>query len=185
MHPRAQIGYARVSSQSQDTAIQVEHLRAAGCVFVREEKVSGQSRDSRHELKVILDFIRPGDTLVVTKLDRLGRSTRDVLNIVHELEAKGAHLRVLEPDVRTDVAMGKMILTVLGMVSEMELRFIRERQREGIEAAKLRGVYKGRPQSLDRDTIVQMRRDGIGPSEISKKLGCSRSAVYKLLRPPA
>ena len=84
------IGYARVSSGSQDTTVQAATLRAAGCTVVRTEKVSGRSREGRSELEALMDFIRPGDTLVVAKLDRLGRSTRDVLNLVHELEQKGA-----------------------------------------------------------------------------------------------
>src|SRR5262245_42446162 len=95
------IGYARVSTVDQKTDTQVERLKAAGCAVVRKEKASGRSRDGRSELATVLDFIRPGDCLVVVKLDRLGRSTRDVLNLVHELETKGAHLRVLEPTIST------------------------------------------------------------------------------------
>ena len=143
------IGYARVSSTDQSTTLQVARLKEVGCQVIRRESVSGRKRDGRTELATILDFIRPGDTLVVVKLDRLGRSTRDVLNLVHELESKGAHLRVLEPEVSTKGPVGKMVLTVLGMVAEMEVGFIRERQRAGIEAAKARGVYKGRPVTLD------------------------------------
>ncbi len=139
------IGYARVSTVDQKTDTQAEKLKAAGCSPIRVEKLSGRSRDGRSELAAVLDFIRAGDTLVVVKLDRLGRSTRDVLNIVHELEERGAHLRVLEPAISTEGPMGKMVLTVLGMVAEMELGFIKARQRDGIEAAKKRGVYKGRP----------------------------------------
>ena len=97
----------------------------------------------RHEASSTLDFIRSGDVLIVVKLDRLGRNTRDVLNLVHELEEKGASLRVLEPAIDTGGPMGRMVLTVLGMVAEMELGFIKERQRAGIEAAKAKGVYKG------------------------------------------
>ena len=99
----------------------------------------------RHEASSTLDFIRPGDVLIVVKLDRLGRNTRDVLNLVHELEEKGASLRVLEPAIDTGGPMGRMVLAVLGMVAEMELGFIRDRQRAGIDAAKAKGVYKGRP----------------------------------------
>src|SRR5262245_10484404 len=95
------IGYARVSSTDQSTAVQVARLKEAGCQVIRREKGSGRTRDGRTELAIILDFIRPGDTLAVVKLDRLGRSTRDVLNLVHELESKDAHLRVLEPEVST------------------------------------------------------------------------------------
>ena len=136
------IGYARVSTGDQDTATQVTKLKGVGCKVVRTEKVSGKSREGRDELASILDFVRPGDTLVVVKLDRLGRSTRDVLNLVHELEQKGASLRVLEPAIDTGGPMGKMVLTVLGMVAEMELGFIRDRQRTGIEAAKAKAFTR-------------------------------------------
>jgi DNA invertase Pin-like site-specific DNA recombinase len=129
---------------------------------------SGRKRDGRTELATILDFIRPGDTLVVVKLDRLGRSTRDVLNLVHELESKGAHLRVLEPEVSTKGPVGKMVLTVLGMVAEMEVGFIRERQRAGIEAAKARGAYKGRPVTLDRAKIIDLHKKGNGATAIAQ-----------------
>jgi DNA invertase Pin-like site-specific DNA recombinase len=175
------IGYARVSTADQDTAIQEAALRAAGCRVIRKEKASGRSREWRDELATILDFIRPGDVLVVTKLDRLGRSTRDVLNLVHDLDQRGASLRVLEPDVSTSGPMGRMVLTVLGMVAEMELGFIRDRQKAGIEKAKERGVYKGRPVSLDHDRLQEMHRTGMGVTAIAKALGCSRSAVYKVL----
>ena len=174
-------GYARVSTTDQNTGIQEEALRAAGCSVIRCEKVSGASLDGRDELATILEFIRPGDTLVVTKLDRLGRSTRDVLNIVHDLEAKGAHLRVLEPAVSTDGPLGKMVLTVLGMVAEMERGFIKDRQKAGIEKARERGVYKGRPVTLDHDRIKALKAEGKGPTEIMKLVGCSRRAVYKAL----
>jgi DNA invertase Pin-like site-specific DNA recombinase len=176
------IGYARVSSTDQDTATQVAKLKGVGCTVVRTEKVSGKSRDGRDELASILDFVRTGDTLVVVKLDRLGRSTRDVLNLVHELEQKGASLRVLEPAIDTGGPMGKMVLTVLGMVAEMELGFIRDRQRTGIEAAKARGVYKGRPVTFDHAKIVSLRRQGMGATEIAKAVGCKRGNVYKALK---
>ncbi len=175
------IGYARVSTLDQDTTTQEAALRAAGCRVIRTEKASGRSREGRDELATILDFIRTGDVLVVTKLDRLGRSTRDVLNLVHELDQRGASLRVLEPEVSTAGPMGRMVLTVLGMVAEMELGFIRDRQRAGIEQAKARGVYKGRPVTLDHAKLTEMRKAGMGPTAIAKALGCSRSAVYKVL----
>ena len=132
-------------------------------------------------MQTILDFIRPGDTLVVVKLDRLGRSTRDVLNLVHELDQKGAALRILEPDVNTAGPLGKMVLTVLGMVAEMELGFIKERQAAGIAKAKANGVYKGRPVSLDHQQIRTLRSQGLGATELAKQLGCSRGAIYKAL----
>jgi DNA invertase Pin-like site-specific DNA recombinase len=175
------IGYARVSTTGQDTGTQVARLKAAGCDIVREEKASGKSRDGRTELETILSFIRSGDTLVVVKLDRLGRSTRDVLNLVHELDQKGAALRVLEPEISTAGPMGKVMLTVLGMVAEMELGFIKERQKAGIEKAKAEGVYKGRPVTLDHAKVKALHAQGIGATAIAKQMGCSRGAVYKVL----
>jgi len=176
------IGYARVSTMGQDATTQVAKLKAAGCTIVRTEKVSGGSREGRSELASLLDFIRPSDTLVVVKLDRLGRNTRDVLNLVHELEQKGASLRVLEPAIDTGGLMGKIVLTVLGMVAEMELGFIRDRQRAGIEAAKAKGIYKGRPATFDHAKIVALRKDGLGATEIARAVGCKRGNVYKALK---
>ena len=178
----SRIGYARVSTIGQDTATQIDRLKAEGCDVIRQEKASGASRSGRTELETILDFIRPGDELVVVRLDRLGRSTRDVLNLVHELDARGAHLTVLDPHVSTKGQAGRIVLTVLGMVGEMELQFIRERQRAGIERAKAEGVYKGRPVTLDHETIKSLRASGMGATEIAWKVGCSRAAVYKVLR---
>ena len=177
----AQYGYARVSSLSQSTEIQVEALKNSGCTVVREEKVSGKSTEGRKELATILEFMAEGDSLTVHKLDRLGRNTRDVLNLVHTLTEKGCSLKVLEPGIDTSGAMGKMVLTVLGMVSEMELGFIKERQRAGIEKAKSKGVYKGRPSSLDHDRIKELKSEGLGATAIAKELGCSRGAIYKAL----
>ena len=175
------IGYARVSTSDQDTATQQERLREAGCAIVRTEKASARSRDGRSELEAIIEFIRAGDSLVVVKLDRLGRSTRDVLNIVHELGERGASLRVLEPEIDTAGPMGKMVLTVLGMVAEMELRFIRDRQAAGIEAAKARGVYTGRKAGFDHARIRALRAEGMGVTAIAKEIGCKRGLVYQVL----
>ncbi len=174
-------GYARVSSNSQSTEVQVARLRAAGCTIVREEAASARSRDGRSELETLLTFIQPGDTLVVVKLDRLGRSTRDVLNLVHELEIKGAALRVVEPEIDTSRPEGRIILTTLSMVAEMELTFIKERQRAGIEAAKAKGAYKGRKPTIDRDAVHRLRNEGLGATEIARRLGIGRASVYKVL----
>lgn len=174
-------GYARVSTMSQSNDLQVARLRSAGCDIIRAESVSGASRKGRTELETIVEFIRPGDTLVVVKLDRLGRSTRDVLNLVHELESKGAALRVLEPEIDTSKPEGRIILTTLSMVAEMELSFIKERQRVGIEAAKAKGVYKGRKRSIDRVAVQRLRNEGIGATEIARRLGIGRASVYKVL----
>ena len=179
------IGYARVSTLDQDHGTQEVQLKAAGCEIIRAEKVSGKGREGRDELASILEFIRAGDELVVVKLDRLGRSTRDVLNLVHELEAKGAALTVLEPAFSTKDATGSILVTVLGMVAEMERRFIRERQQAGIEAAKTKGVYKGRRPSVPASKVKAMHDEGHGPSAIAKALGISRMSVHRVLTGPA
>ena len=176
------IGYGRVSTSDQDTTTQEARLRQAGCNIIRAEKVSGATRDGRTELASVLEFMQAGDALVVVKLDRLGRSTRDVLNIVHELEQKGASLRVLEPAIDTSGPMGKLVLTVLGMVAEMELSFIKDRQKAGIAKAKLEAKYKGRKITLDHSMVVSMYAGGKGATEIANKLKCSRGAVYKILK---
>jgi len=177
----AKVGYARVSSLSQSTDIQKEALTKAGCNPVRTEKKSGSTTEGRTELATIIDFLQEGDVLCVHKLDRLGRNTRDVLNLVHELSERGCSLQVLEPAIDTSGPMGAMMLTVLGMVSEMELGFIKERQKAGIEKAKANGVYKGRPMSLDYDKIKQLKAEGMGATAIARELGCSRGAIYKAL----
>src|SRR3546814_10589750 len=105
-----------------------------------------------------MQFLRADDELVVLRLDRLGRSTRDVLNLVHELDQKGASLRVLEPEVTTAGSMGRMVITILGMVADMELTFIKDRQRDGIAAARAEGVDKGRKKNLDEDEIRDRKR---------------------------
>ncbi|HEV2566205.1 MAG TPA: recombinase family protein [Microvirga sp.] len=178
----ARIGYARVSTSDQDLQTQIDKLKAEGCEVVRSEKVSGASRDGREELATVIEFLRSGDELVVTLLDRLGRNTRDVLNIVHEVEQKGAFLTVLDPHVSTRGEMGHLVLTVLGMVAQMERRFIKERQRDGIEKAKAEGVYRGGKRRLDHDRVKAMHLEGHGPAAIAKALGCSRMQVYRVLQ---
>jgi DNA invertase Pin-like site-specific DNA recombinase len=160
----ARIGYARVSTTDQDLTVQLERLAAEGCSIVRSEKVSGGSRDGRVELETILQFLRPGDELVVARLDRLGRSTRDVLNIIHEAEQRQAFVTVLDPHVSTRGEMGHLVMTVLGMVAQMERRFIKERQRDGIERAKAAGVYKGGKTRIDPAFGDQAQRRRVGAS---------------------
>lgn len=178
----ARIGYARVSSAGQDFELQVERLKRDGCAPIRAEKVSAGSREGRGELGAILDFIRDGDELVVVRLDRLARSTRDTLNIVAELEAKGASLRVLEPEISTGGDLGRIVITTLGMVAELERSFIRERQRAGIAAAKKRGVYKGRSKSVDETALRALSAMGLGPTAVALEIGVSRMTVYRVLK---
>jgi DNA invertase Pin-like site-specific DNA recombinase len=175
----ARIGYARVSSAGQDYQGQIDRLARDGCAPIRAEKVTGAVREGRGELGAVLDFIREGDELVVVRLDRLARSTRDTLNIVAELEAKGASLRVLEPEISTGGDLGRIVITTLGMVAELERSFLRERQRAGIAAAKARGAYNGRRKSVDPSAIASLSAQGLGPTAIAQQLGISRMTVYR------
>lgn len=177
----ARIGYARVSTTDQDLTAQLERLAAEGCSVIRSEKLSGGSRDGRFELETILQFLRPGDELVVTRLDRLGRATRDVLNIIHEAEERRAFVTVLDPHVSTRGEMGQLVMTVLGMVAQMERRFIKERQREGIDRAKAAGVYHGGKQRIDRKEVEKLKAAGLGPAAIARQIGCSRMQIYRIL----
>ncbi len=181
----ARIGYARVSTLDQDLDGQVDRLKAEGCQLIRSEKVSGAKRDNRHELATIIEFLRPGDELVVTRLDRLGRDTRDVLNIVHECEQRGAFVTILDPHVSTRGDLGQIVITVLGMVAQMERRFIKERQREGIERAKAAGAYKGGVRRFDPSHIKALKEQGLSVAKIASRLGCSRMQVYRILADPA
>lgn len=177
----ARIGYARVSTSDQDLEIQNERLKAAGCEIIRSETGSGASRKGRSELETIMQFLHAGDELVVLRLDRLGRSTRDVLNLVHELDEKGASLRVLEPEVTTAGTMGRMVITILGMVADMELKFIKDRQRAGIDAAKAMGTYKGRKKNVDDVEIRKRISAGASKAAVARDLNVSRMTVYRAL----
>ncbi|UHS55581.1 recombinase family protein [Agrobacterium vaccinii] len=178
----ARIGYARVSTLDQDLEIQQNRLAVEGCQIVRCEKISGSSRLGRTELATVLEFLRAGDELVVTRLDRLGRDTRDVLNIIHECEERGAFVTVLEPHVSTKGEMGKVILTVLGMVAQMERRFIKERQIEGVKKAKSNGIYKGGKIRVDHELVLKLHQNGAGMPTIAKAAKCSRMQVYRILK---
>ena len=177
----ARIGYARVSSLDQDLDGQLSRLTAEGCSIIRSEKVSGASREGRPELATVLQFLRSGDELVVARLDRLGRDTRDVLNILHECEQRGASVTVLDPFVSTKGEMGHIVLTVLGMVAQMERRFIKERQREGIERAKAEGRYVGGKRRIDRTAVLARKGAGESVATIATGLGCSRMQIYRVL----
>jgi len=174
-------GYCRVSTIDQDLALQQKTLKAAGADVIRAEKVSGTRRDGRTELQNLLDFIRPGDTLVVTRIDRLARSMKDLQDIVYELKAKGAHLKATEQPVDTSTAAGKAFLDMLGVFAEFETNLRKERQMEGIVEAKVRGVYKGRPPKIDATQVRQMKADGMGATAIAKALKIDRTSVYRVL----
>ena len=178
----ATYGYARVSTIDQDLSIQQKALKAAGCDVIRAEKASGSRRDGRTELQVLLDFVRPGDTLVVTRIDRLARSMKDLQDIVHELKARGVTLRATEQPIDTSTAAGKAFLDMLGVFAEFETNLRRERQLEGIAAAKARGVYTGRRAHIDPAAVRQLReQEKLGASAIAERLGIGRASVYRLL----
>lgn len=179
----ATYGYARVSTTDQDLTIQREALKAAGCEIIREEKVSGTSRQGRDELKTLLEFVREGDTLVVTRLDRLARSMDDLSSIANELQEKGVALKATEQPVDTSSAAGKAFFQMLGVFAEFETNLRRERQLEGIAKAKAAGVYKGRKPSIDATEVRRLRdTDGLGATEIARRLGIARTSVYRVLQ---
>ncbi len=175
-------GYARVSTTGQDLTIQREALKAAGCKVIREEKVSGTSRQGRAELDTLLQFIRSGDTLVVTRIDRLARSVADLQDIVRTLREKGANLLVTEQKVDTSTAAGKCFFDMLGVFAEFETNLRKERQMEGIAKAKAKGVYRGRKPIIDVDEVRRLKEEeGLGATEIAKRLKIVRSSVYRVL----
>jgi DNA invertase Pin-like site-specific DNA recombinase len=176
------VGYGRVSSTGQSLEVQLDALKAAGCDKVFAEKVSGRSTHGRGQLAEALDFAREGDTLVVTRLDRLARSVGDLFSILDQLTAKGVAFRCLsQAGVDTDSSSGKLMLTILGAVAAFESDIRKERQAEGIARAKAEGRYQGRPRSIDGSKVRALRAEGVGPSDIAKRLGIGRASVYRAL----
>ena len=174
-------GYARVSTTDQDLAIQDAALRAAGCEVIRAEKVSGTTREGRRELASLLEFLRKGDTLVVTRIDRLARSIGDLQDIVRALKAKGVALKATEQPIDTSTAAGKAFLDMLGVFAEFETNLRRERQMEGIAKAKAEGVYKGRKPSIDPAKVRELHASGLGATEIAGRLKINRASVYRAI----
>lgn len=178
------IGYARVSTDDQDCSVQEEALRNAGATMVRSEKKSGTSTLGRTELETVLDFLREGDTLLVTRIDRLARSLLDLEGIVKALKDKGADLRATEQPIDTSTPAGRAFLQMLGVFAEFETAIRRERQMEGIAKAKARGVYKGRTPSVPVEEVKRLKSDGLGATAIAKQLRIARSSVYEALKVP-
>jgi DNA invertase Pin-like site-specific DNA recombinase len=175
------IGYARVSTSDQDLSIQQTALKAAGCEVIRAEKRSGTTTKGLDELKTILDFLREGDVLMVTRIDRLARSIGDLQDIVRAVRGAGAALKATEQPIDTSTATGKCFLDMLGVFAEFETNLRRERQLEGIAKAKAAGVYKGRQASIKTEEVRKMKADGFGPAEIAKALKIGRASVYRVL----
>jgi DNA invertase Pin-like site-specific DNA recombinase len=174
-------GYARVSSSGQDLSIQMESLKSAGCETIRKEKVSGTSIQGRDELNTLLEFVREGDEVVVTRIDRLARSVRDLQNIVFDLDKKGVVLSATEQPINTKTSAGKCFLDMLSVFSEFETNIRKERQMEGISKAKEKGVYKGRKPSVDIDKVKELKESGLGASQIARELKIGRASVYRAL----
>lgn len=179
------VGYARTSTVEQEAGFeaQVRDLEAAGCERVYREQVSSVDVAARAELAAALDFVREGDALVVTKLDRLARSVAHLLEIVAVLERKKVSLRILGLGIDTGTPTGKLLLTVMGGIAEFERAIMLERQREGIAKAKADGKYRGRKPTAQAKAgeIHRLYGDGVGPTEIARRLGVGRASVYRVL----
>lgn len=179
------VGYARTSTLDQTAGLEAQEaeLLAAGCERLFAEQVSSVDVRARETLTEALEFLREGDTLVVTKLDRLARSVAHLMDLLDTVAAKGASLRILSLGIDTDTATGKLMLTVLGGVAEFERSIMLERQREGIAKAKADGKYKGRQPTARAKApeVKALHSEGVGATEIAKRVGIGRASVYRIL----
>lgn len=179
------VGYARTSTLDQTAGLEAQErdLKAAGCSRIFLEQVSSVDKDKRTALAAVLQWLREGDTLVVTKLDRLARSVAHLVEILDQLEAKGASLRILAMGIDTGTPTGKLMLTILGGVAEFERAIMLERQREGIAKAKAEGRYTGRKPTAraKADEVLSLHADGVGATEIARRVGIGRASVYRII----
>lgn len=182
------VGYARVSSADQNLARQLEQLKSENTDKIFEDKASGATT-KRPAFQQMMEYVREGDTIVVCSMDRLARNLTDLLNTTKELQAKGVSIRFLKESILldasgSDAAMTKLLMSMLGAVAEFERSMIRERQREGIELAKKRGVYKGR-KPTDVAVIEKAREKinlGIPLAKVARDAGLARSTLYRRLQ---
>lgn len=177
------IGYCRVSTIEQNMTAQLELLHRAGCQEIFEEKISASHVD-RPELRKLLDYIRKGDTVIVTKLDRLARSTKDLLGLAEEIKKKGADFEVLNISLDTKSPTGQLMLTMLAAIAEFERGIMLERQREGIDIAKEEGRYKGR-KPIERAKLQQIQilvNGGMSISKAVSEVGVARRTYYKAIK---
>lgn len=178
------IGYARVSSTSQNLDPQVTRLEENGCTKIFMEKYTGTTTESRQQLKAALNYVRDGDTVVVTKLDRLARSATDLGQIAKQLEKAQVDLKVLDQPIDTTNPQGKLMFNMIGAFAEFERDLIRERCQEGISRAKERGVQFGRPPKLSVKEVNQLKQEFAlsitGRTMLAKKYGISRASLYRL-----
>ncbi len=180
------IGYARVSTTDQDLSVQKTALKKDGCDIIFEEKITGNERAGREQLDLAMKVLMKGDTLITTRLDRLGRSLRDLANIAHELEEKGVALRVIEQAVDTATSAGKAFFGMLAVFAQFETDVRRERQAEGIArvmaSPELRQKkYQGGKPRIDYVRVRKLEREGLGPSAIAREMNISRMSVYRVL----
>ena len=177
----ALVGYARVSSVGQSLDVQLDQLNAAGCEKVFAEKMSGTTTDGRDQLAEALDWVRDGDVLVVSRLDRLARSIVDLRRIIDRLSAKGVGFRCLQQGtLDTTRSDGRLLLNILASFAEFETDIRRERQADGIAKAKADGKYRGRPATIDAASIAALEKEGLGASDIARRLGIGRASVYRI-----
>ncbi|MFT6914790.1 MAG: DNA invertase Pin-like site-specific DNA recombinase, partial [Motiliproteus sp.] len=170
-------GYARVSTLDQDNSIQVEALNKAGCDRIWQEKASGTRRTNREELDNLLSFLREGDTLFITRIDRLARSMKDLQDIIYDLKNRGIHLQATEQPIDTSTAAGKAFLDMLGVFAEFETNLRKERQLEGIAKAKAAGKYKGKAPLSDekKQQVIALFKQGTRQTAIVIRTGLGRT----------
>jgi DNA invertase Pin-like site-specific DNA recombinase len=177
------VGYARTSGVEQQAGLdaQFRDLKAAGCEKIFSEQVSAVGK--RPQLEAAIDFIREGDTLLVTKLDRLARSTQHLLEIAERVKAKRADLCIMNLGADTSTATGRLMFTVIGAVATFERELMLERQREGVARAKAEGKYKGRKPTVRARAaeIATLKANGVRPVDIARRLGIGRASVYRVL----
>lgn len=175
-------GYARVSTSQQSLDIQIRALKDAGVKANRifTDKASGSSTD-REGLDLLRMKVEEGDVILVKKLDRLGRDTADMIQLIKEFDAQGVAIRFMDDGISTDGEMGKMVVTILSAVSQAERQRILERTNEGRHEAKLKGIRFGRKRVVDRRKVLELYSEGMGATEISRQVSVARSTVYKIL----
>lgn len=179
----AKIGYARVSTAGQSLDVQIDTLKKYGCNKIYREKRSGTTAD-RPELSAILDYVRDGDSLVITKLDRLARSTFHLTQIANQLKLKGVELVVTDQNIDTSTPTGKLLFNMLASIAEFETEIRKERQLEGIAKAKLNGVKFGAKAKLSDEQVVAMRlkrSEGVLIKDLMREFGLSKASIYRLL----
>ena len=179
------VGYARTSTTDQKAGLegQLRDLKLAGCTKLFHEEVSSVG-GKRQELERAIEYVREGDVLVVTKLDRLARSVADLVAITAQLREKGVELKVVSMNLDTSSPTGKLMLNLMGSIAEFERELMLERQREGIAKAKAEGRYKGRaPTARSRaEDVIRLRNEGRSAMDIVKIIGISRASVFRILK---